>query len=116
MNGFGFIINFATWLGLRKGDVLCTFLTQVDLKDLSKLSGYEVVRYRPTLYSPFRLLGIGSLINWIMPIIPLLLERRFFFRIGIATYIKATGSVEIQHGAVVDDAYCREDRFTAAGR
>ena len=37
------VLNF---LGMRRGDLPTTFITRVDLHDLTKLSGYEVVRTR----------------------------------------------------------------------
>ena len=39
---------------------------------LAKLSGYEVVQVKPAGYSPFRLLGLGDVINWAMPMVPLM--------------------------------------------
>ncbi|MBY0495208.1 MAG: glycosyltransferase family 2 protein [Cyanobacteria bacterium] len=62
----------ANQLGLRKGPVPSTFVTREALAALAKLSGYEVVQIKPAGYSPFRLLGLGDLINWTMPMIPLL--------------------------------------------
>ena len=49
-----------------------TFVTREALAALAKLSGYEVVQVKPTGYSPFRLLGVGDLINWAMPMVPLM--------------------------------------------
>lgn len=62
----------ANKLGLRKGPVPSTFVTREALAALAKLSGYEVVQVKPTGYSPFRLLGVGDLINWAMPMMPLM--------------------------------------------
>ena len=57
-------------LGLRNSPPTVTFLTRTDLEGLARLAGYEVVRLRPVGYSPFRLLGLGHLLNWWMPVVP----------------------------------------------
>ena len=58
-------------LGLRNGETPFTFLTHTDLVNVCKLAGYEVVRSRPAIYCPFRLLGLGTIINKLMPALPL---------------------------------------------
>lgn len=60
----------ADLLGLRNAPPVVTFLTAADLENLARLSGYEVVRMRPAGYSPFRLLGLGHLVNWWSPVVP----------------------------------------------
>jgi hypothetical protein len=60
----------ANALKIRKAEVPTTFVTRVDLDNLAKISGHEVVRTRPALYVPFRLLGLGAVINAIMPCVP----------------------------------------------
>lgn len=57
-------------LGLRNSPPTLTFLTRTDLDAVGRLAGYEVVRLRPAGYSPFRLLGLGHLLNWWMPVVP----------------------------------------------
>jgi len=61
----------ANKVGLRdmKGDL--TFLTQTELGHLGRLAGFEVARVKPAVYFPFRLLGLGSLLNWVLPAVPL---------------------------------------------
>jgi hypothetical protein len=61
----------ANALGLRRAPVPSTFVTREGIEALAKLSGYEVVQVRPAGYSPFRALGVGDLVNWAMPMIPL---------------------------------------------
>jgi hypothetical protein len=61
----------ANRLGIRKGELPSTFLTRLDLRNITKLSGFEIVRDRLALYCPWRLFGLGELINRVMPIIPL---------------------------------------------
>lgn len=67
-----FVYSLANRLGIRKGEEPTTFLTQTDLENISKLAGFEVVRIRPVAYLPFRLLGLGDLVNKILSSIPLL--------------------------------------------
>jgi len=67
-------------LGLKKGEPASTFITMTDLKNIAALSGYEVVRYRTAGYFPFKCLGMGSFINWILPVIPFV---KHFSLVGI---------------------------------
>jgi len=62
----------ANRLGLRKGEQPTTFVTQRDLGNLARLSGFELVSLRPAVYCPWKLLGLGSLINRLMPAVPVL--------------------------------------------
>jgi hypothetical protein len=62
----------AVRLKLERGQVPTTFLTITDLDNLCRLSGFERIRVRPAGYIPWRLLGLGSLVNRILPAIPLL--------------------------------------------
>lgn len=57
-------------LGLSRAAKLKTFVTQTSLAQLAEVSGWEMVRCRPTCYVPFRCLGLGSLINKVMPLLP----------------------------------------------
>lgn len=68
---FGGVFWLANALGLRRAPVPSTFVTREGIEALAKLSGYEVVQVRPAGYSPFRALGLGDLVNWAMPMIPL---------------------------------------------
>jgi hypothetical protein len=61
----------ANQLGLRSGPVPSTFVTREGMAALAKLSGYEIVQMKPAGYSPFPLLGLGALVNWAIPMIPL---------------------------------------------
>ena len=62
----------ATRLGLRTGPLPTTFVTHESLAELAALSGYEIAQVKPVGYIPFRLLGLGDLINRTLPTIPLL--------------------------------------------
>jgi hypothetical protein len=64
------LYRLANVLGLRAGPLPTTFLTRVDLDNLARLSGFEVVRNRPVGHSPFRLLGLGSVLNWLLAMVP----------------------------------------------
>jgi len=71
----------ANQLGLRSGPVPLTFVTREGMAALAKLSGYEIVQVKPAGYSPFRLLGLGDLVNWAIPMIP------FFRWFGFAAVV-----------------------------
>jgi hypothetical protein len=57
------LYRLANYFGLRKGELPSTFVTRVDLLNLCKLSGYDMVRIRPAGYFPYRMLGLGNLLN-----------------------------------------------------
>lgn len=69
---FSWLYKLANFLGLRKGEVPCTFLTGADVNTLARLSGFEVVRSRPAAYCPLHLFGLGDVINQVLPSVPLL--------------------------------------------
>lgn len=58
-------------MGIRKGELPSTFVTRVDLQNIAKVAGFEIVRQRLAVYCPWRMLGLGTAINRIMPLIPL---------------------------------------------
>jgi hypothetical protein len=62
----------ANRLGIREGELPSTFVTRVDIDTLARLSGFSVVRQRLCGYFPWRLWGLGNLINRVLPVIPLL--------------------------------------------
>ncbi len=66
------VYRLANRLGWRSADAPTTFLTRTDLGHLAALSGFEVVRVRPVAYVPVHLLGLGTLVNRILPAIPVL--------------------------------------------
>lgn len=67
----------ANKLGMREGELPSTFITKVDLDNLAKLAGFEVVRVRPAAFFPFRLFGLGDLLNRLVPALPLLRQLCF---------------------------------------
>jgi hypothetical protein len=68
----GPLFRLANLLGIRRDEVPITFLTQVALHNVARLAGFEVVRIRPAVYVPWRLLGLGSILNRLLPLVPLL--------------------------------------------
>ncbi len=68
---FRWLYQLAGAIGIRTAPLPTTFITMRALRDIARLAGFELVRYRPCAYVPWRLLGLGSLINRILPTIPL---------------------------------------------
>lgn len=66
------VYRLANRLGLRSGEHPSTFITRTDIANIARISGFEIVKLRPAGFSPWDLLGIGSLLNRILPAIPLL--------------------------------------------
>jgi hypothetical protein len=67
---FAWMFRLLTRFGLRSGSAPTTFVTYTDLENIARLSGFRVVRTRTAVYSPLRLLGIGTLCNAILPGMP----------------------------------------------
>ena len=65
------LYNIANRLRIRKGELPSTFVTQIDLQNIVKVAGYEIVRQRLAVYCPWKLLGVGNAINRILPLVPL---------------------------------------------
>lgn len=61
----------SNYFGLRKGPLPTTFITVADLQGLARLSGYELVSYSLCGYSPWKLAGLGGLLNAVFQLIPL---------------------------------------------
>jgi hypothetical protein len=66
------LYTLANKFGLRSGEVPNTFITRADLQNLVEISGFQIVRRRHIAYVPWRLVGVGDLINRIMPAVPVL--------------------------------------------
>jgi glycosyltransferase involved in cell wall biosynthesis len=62
----------ANSLGLRRGDLPQVFLTRAELRNIAELADYDIVRMRPVNYVPFGLLGIGTFLNFLLPMIPVI--------------------------------------------
>jgi hypothetical protein len=66
------LYSLANRLRIRKGELPSTFLTQVDLRNIVKVAGFEIVRSRLAVYCPWKMLGLGNAINRVLPLVPLL--------------------------------------------
>jgi hypothetical protein len=66
------LYKIANQLNIRKGELPCTFLTRVDIENLAEVSGFELIRERQMAYIPWKLLGLGDLMNRTLPLVPLL--------------------------------------------
>jgi hypothetical protein len=65
------LYHLANRLRIRKGELPSTFVTQVDLQNIVKVAGYEIVRQRLAVYCPWKMLGLGNAINRVLPLVPL---------------------------------------------
>ena len=65
------IFALADRFGLRDTPLPKTFLTTQALHNLGRASGFELVRIRPVCYVPAAVCGIGTLLNSILPAVPL---------------------------------------------
>lgn len=57
------LFSIAHTLGIIKGIAPETFITRKDLSNICKLSHFEVVRFRSSVFFPFKLFGLGNIIN-----------------------------------------------------
>jgi Glycosyl transferase family 2 len=64
------LYRLATALRLRAPESGATFVTMTDLCNIARLSGFEVVRVRPVAVFPWRLLGVGSVLNLLLSALP----------------------------------------------
>jgi Glycosyl transferase family 2 len=74
---FALLYRAARRLGLKAGDDPTTFVTYLDLRNIAHLAGFEIVRVRTAVYCPFRLLGLGDIINNVLPLVPLIRQLAF---------------------------------------
>jgi len=91
---FRWLYYLANRLGLRKGEVPKTFVTHVGLQNLAKLAGFEIVRVQPTVHLPWRLLGIGELLNRCLSVVPIV--RSF----GLAALVVLRPVIASQPGGI----------------
>ena len=69
---YGWLYRLANQWGIRQGQAPSSLLTQTDLRNIARLSGFDVVRLRTAVYVPFRLFGLTAWINRVFPAVPLL--------------------------------------------
>jgi hypothetical protein len=67
---FAWLYRAANWIGIRKGEMPTTFVTRSTLQNIATLAGYAIVRTRLSVYSPWKLWGLGDLINGLFFIVP----------------------------------------------
>lgn len=65
------LYRLANKLHLRRGELPTTFVTTTDLENLAKIGGFSIVRTRLAAYVPWRMFGLGDLLNRLLPSIPL---------------------------------------------
>lgn len=65
------VFSVAQFLGIRKDQSTLTFLTRQNFDNLAKVCNFDVVYHKPILYSVFGIPGVDSLLNKLMPIIPI---------------------------------------------
>jgi hypothetical protein len=66
------LYTLANMCGIRKGAAPQTFVTRTDIDNIAKISGFELVGLRPVAFFPWRLGGLGDLINRALPLVPVL--------------------------------------------
>lgn len=64
-----FLYRLFNFLGIRQAPMPRTFVRWVELQAIVKLAGFEIVRSRYVGYLP-RLLGLGHLVNKLLPLVP----------------------------------------------
>lgn len=86
------IFRLATFLGLRHGSVSSTFVTETDLRALLKLSDFEIVRVRPSVYLPVPVPILSRLINSLLPTVPLISRLALTWVVVVRPLNKAQGT------------------------
>lgn len=66
------LYKFASYVGIREGDMPTTFVTRLDLENIAKLAGFAIVKSRIVGFFPWQCLGLGNLVNRLLPLIPIL--------------------------------------------
>jgi len=63
--------HLANRFGIRQAEEPSTFVTSTDLKNIAALAGFEVARVRPVGFLPWRLGGLGTVVNRVCAALPL---------------------------------------------
>jgi hypothetical protein len=84
------LYRLANTVGIRRAPLPTTFVTRTDLNNLARLAEYEVIRYRTVGYVPWRLGGIGTFLNWILPAVPWIRSVGFVSVITLRPHIPSS--------------------------
>jgi len=84
-----FLYSIATKLGLRKGELPKSFITNVDLQNICKLSGYEICYQTNMINFPLKMFGLGTLINRVLKFIPFIDKLSFVSMIVLRPIMEA---------------------------
>lgn len=65
------LYHLANRLGLREGEQPRTNVTFTDLRNITRLAGFDIVKTRPAGFVPWRLGGLGTFLNRFLAAVPL---------------------------------------------
>lgn len=85
------LYRLANLIGLRQGPIPTTFITKVDLANLAKICGFNIVRSRGVGFLPWRLFGIGTVINGFLKCVPLIRWLSFSYVVVLQPIIARSG-------------------------
>jgi SAM-dependent methyltransferase len=66
------LLSLAEWIGLRGKQPPQNVMSAVDIRSIAELADFEFIKLESRLMSPFRLLGLGRLINRFISIAPVI--------------------------------------------
>ncbi len=66
------LYQIANFLRIKEIKIPSTFVTENDLKNLCRISGYELIGLRPCAYIPIDIPLISRFFNFILPLVPLI--------------------------------------------
>ncbi len=71
------VYRVANALKIRQGPFPLCFLTKSDIHNLATISGFEVIQFKSVGFLPFRLFGLGDLINRVLSETPIVRNLSF---------------------------------------
>lgn len=87
--------KLAVKLGVRRNIETRNFVTLSNITNLAKLSGYEIVKCKTLVSSPFHILGLGTFINKLVPNIPFIKWSCFCALIILRPIIKSENAPKL---------------------
>jgi SAM-dependent methyltransferase len=66
------LLSFAEWIGLRSKQPLQNVMSPSDIRSIAELADFQFIKSESRLMSPFRLFGLGRLINRFISILPVI--------------------------------------------